>query len=261
MITAEHISYYIRDEAILHDASLHIAPGQVTAILGPNGAGKSTLLKCLTGIIDPNDGAVRLEGKPLGDYPLEALARKRAVLSQSNPINFPFTALEIVLMGRNPYARQTSAVEDETIALEALACVDAEELKDRVFPTLSGGEQQRVQMARILAQLWEQDDAYLFLDEPTSALDLKHQHQLLRLVRNLALDRGFGVCLILHDLQLAYRYADRVVLLKDGAVFSDGATEDVLTESHICDVFELDAELAPVLSASPANRPNIAAVA
>lgn len=240
MIIAENLSVRIAEKHILEDVSVQIENGKVTAILGPNGAGKSTLLKCLTGSQNANSGTIELDGKRLDDYSLSDLSTKRAVLSQSNPISFPFTVLEIVMMGRNPYAGSSN--EDHEIALEALECVDAIHLKDRIFPTLSGGEQQRVQLARVLAQLWEQENAYLFLDEPTSALDLKHQHQLLSLVSRLAEDKHFAVCIIMHDLNLAMRYADHVILLKDGKLFAAGSTATTLNKGTIEEVFEVPGE-------------------
>ncbi len=242
MIIAENLSVKIGEKHILEDVSVQIENGKVTAILGPNGAGKSTLLKCLTGSQNANSGTITLDGKPLGDYSLNDLSTKRAVLSQSNPISFPFTALEIVMMGRNPYADNKSTSKDHEVALEALECVDAIHLKDRVFPTLSGGEQQRVQLARVLAQLWDQENAYLFLDEPTSALDLKHQHQLLSLVSKLAEEKHFAVCIIMHDLHLAMRYTDHVILLKYGRLFAEGSTATALNKGIIEEVFEVPRE-------------------
>jgi len=242
MITAENINYKIGDTIILDAVSAQIENGKITAILGPNGAGKSTLLKCLTGSYHPNAGVIKLDDKPLAHYSLDRLSRKRAVLSQSNPINFPFTVFEIVMMGRNPYVKNNSAPNDMEVSLAALESVDALHLKERIFPTLSGGEQQRVQLARVLAQLWEQENAYLFLDEPTSALDLKHQHQFLSLVCQLAQDKQFAICIILHDLALAMRYTDHVLLLKNGKLFAAGKPLEVIHAKNIENVFEVPAD-------------------
>ncbi len=181
MIQALNITYQAKEKTLLRNASLTLDNGKITAILGSNGAGKSTLLKCLSGGLTPTNGSIMLEDKALQTYPLRDLAKKRAVLSQSPEIGFPFTVLEIVLMGRAPH--QQNPIKDHEIAIEALQLVDAANLKDRLLPTLSGGEQQRVHLARVLAQLWEQQDCYLFLDEPTSALDIKHQHQVLELLK------------------------------------------------------------------------------
>ncbi|MDD9842210.1 MAG: heme ABC transporter ATP-binding protein [Alphaproteobacteria bacterium] len=242
MITADNIGYKIRNNIILENVSAQIENGKITAIIGPNGAGKTTLLKCLTGAYHPNAGVIKLDDKPLTHYSLDILSRKRAVLSQSNPINFPFTTLEIVMMGRNPYVKNNTAANDMEVALAALESVDALHLKERIFPTLSGGEQQRVQLARVLAQLWEQETAYLFLDEPTSALDLKHQHQFLSLVCQLAQEKQFAVSIIMHDLALAMRYTDHVLLLKNGKLFAAGLPLEVIHAKNIENVFEVPAD-------------------
>ncbi len=246
MIRAEHLTYAVGDKTILDDIAISIAPASFTAILGPNGSGKSTLLKCLTGAQKPSNGSVMLEGKPLSDYALSTLARKRAVLSQSTLINFPFTVSEIVMMGRNPYVTGSEMEKDNDVVQAALESVDAWHLKDRVFPTLSGGEQQRVHLARVLAQIWEQENPYLFLDEPTSALDLKHQHLILAFVKALT-KTGAGVVTILHDINLAATYADNIVLLKEGRVFAAGSTADTLSQENIMTVFEVDAEITASL--------------
>lgn len=244
MIQAKNISFKAGDNNILDSVSVEIESGKVTALLGPNGAGKSSLLKCLTGAVEPTHGEITLAAKRLSDYSLNELAAKRAVLSQANPITFPFTVSEIVMMGRHPYQHCSSLHENQQIITEALKLVDAQHLKDRLFPTLSGGEQQRVQLARILAQLWEQENACLFLDEPTSALDLKHQHLLLRLVSKLAQQQNYAICIIIHDLNLALHYADKGILLKEGKVYDAGAITEILRLNNIMDVFEVDKELA-----------------
>ena len=243
MIEARNIFYQIHRTFILSDISVRIETGKFTAILGPNGAGKSTLLKCLTGALRPDKGNVMLDEKSLHDYTLEALAKKRAVLSQSNAITFPFTATDIVMMGRNPYAKNASRNRDQQAVYEAFQCLDILHLKDRIFPTLSGGEQQHVQLARVLAQLWEQKQAYFFLDEPTSALDLKHQHHLLTLLRDMALTKQFAICIIIHNLHLALRYADKAILLKGGKLFASGNIDEVLTEKNIESVYEISPDI------------------
>ena len=242
MIEATNVCYRVGATVILDEVGLHLTPGTVTAILGPNGAGKSTLLKCLTGALQPDAGRIVLDGRPLSDYSLAALAGKRAVLSQASFINFPFSVLEIVMMGRSPYAGSQATGSDAGVVREVLENVDAWHLQQRIFPTLSGGERQRVHLARVLAQVWDRQDASLFLDEPTTALDLKHQHQILRLTRRIAQERHMAVCLILHDLNLAMQYADQGVLMQAGRVVASGAVREVLTPGNIATVFEVPAQ-------------------
>jgi iron complex transport system ATP-binding protein len=239
MNTAEKLSLKIVDESILEDVSVEIPLAKVTAILGPNGAGKSTLLKCLTGFRKVDTGKVNINGMSIDNYSLESLSRLRAVMSQSTSIDFPFTTLEVVKMGRNPYASESTPRQDDEIAYKALESVDGLSLKDRIFPTLSGGEQQRIQLARVVAQLWGEKNGYLFFDEPTSALDLKHQHQILTLICGLAREKNMAITIVLHDLNLALRYADRVFLMKSGRLFASGETHDVLTSKNIETVFEV----------------------
>ncbi len=239
MITANKINYAIGDTPILDELSVALQPGSVTAILGPNGAGKSTLMKCLCGTLQPQSGSINIAGTDLQTYSLPELSRRRAVLSQSTAINFPFTVLELVLMGRNPHVNRRESVEDNQIAQEALDSVDAWSLKNRIFPTLSGGEQQRVQLARVLAQIWGQKQAYLFLDEPTAALDLKHQHQIFKLIRKFSRSQGMTVCVIIHDPHLAQRYCDQAILMHNGKVFAAGLIDDVLSPDNIQRVFEI----------------------
>jgi len=244
MIKAKNISFHVGEKQILNDISVSVHSGEIMAILGPNGAGKSTLLKVLTGSLIPKCGQVLLNDTPLSHYSIHQLSKRRAVLSQSNPITFPFSAYEIVMMGRSPYLADKEAHHDHQIVDDILMKLDALHLKERLFSTLSGGEQQRIQFARILAQIWEQKDAYLFLDEPTSALDLKQQLIIVELVKGLAKSRGYGVCMILHDLNLAKHYADQIILLKNGRIASYGTCEEVLTAKKIAMTFDIPNDYA-----------------
>lgn len=240
-LTTENLCVRIGTAEILKNVNIAIESGKVTAILGPNGAGKSTLLRCLTRAQEASSGTITFDGAPLDSYRLDDLAKKRAVLSQATPITFPFSVTEIVMMGRNPHH---TGHKDADIIDQTLNAVDALSLKHRLFPTLSGGEQQRVQIARVLAQLWSQDHACLILDEPTSALDLKHQHKILTLVADLAKSKNFSVCTSLHDLTLARRYSDQVILLKNGQLFTAGDTTITLNSTTIAAVFDIPTDLA-----------------
>lgn len=244
MLAATDITVDLRTTRALDAVSVEVAAGEVVAILGPNGAGKSTLLAALSGVRRPATGSVTLQGRPLHTWPLDALARQRAVLPQQPELNFPFRALEVVLLGRSPHAGRSRRADDLTTACAALRATATVHLADRVYTTLSGGERQRVQLARVLAQLdftrpsSPTDSRFLLLDEPTAALDLTHQHSVLAMARELS-RCGFGVLAILHDPNLAARYADRIVLLHRGRELLSGTPRQVLTETALQQAYGL----------------------
>ena len=238
MMQGKNLGFARGGKTILHDVGVEVRPGEVLAVLGPNGSGKSTLMHLLAGTEKPDHGSVFLDDIPLARLSPLQQAQKRAVLQQSSQVSFPFTVEEIVLLGRTPHITGAERPVDYDIMRKALAAVQAEELMGRRFPTLSGGEQQRVQFARVLAQLWEVEGGYLLLDEPTSALDPKYQHGILRHAKSLAV-KGMGVCAVLHDLQLASLYADKVLLLKEGRVVAYGPVAEVLTETQVSELFEV----------------------
>ena len=242
MLAARDIKVTIGGKAILHGVTLAVAPGEVVAILGPNGAGKSTLLRVLSGSLQPSEGHVTLDGRPLASWPPQILARRRAVLPQSASLSFPFRAADVVQLGRSPFVGLTARDQDLAIVEDALAETEVEHLADRDYTTLSGGERQRVHLARVLAQIWptemSDDPRYLLLDEPTASLDLSHQHETLRIARRFA-ERGTAVVAILHDLNLAAMHADRLCILRAGAMAAEGTPHRVLTEDRIADLFDL----------------------
>ncbi|KWF55984.1 heme ABC transporter ATP-binding protein [Burkholderia pseudomultivorans] len=273
MLTVHHLDVARRHHAILHDLSLSIEPGRVTALLGRNGAGKSTLLKTfageLTGSVAPNGvrvtGDVTLNGEPLARIDAPRLARLRAVLPQAAQPAFPFSVDEIVLLGRYPHARRSGATSrrDRDIAWHALERAGADALVGRDVTTLSGGELARVQFARVLAQLWPADDTeaaddrdaaaprYLLLDEPTAALDLAHQHRLLDTVRTVAREWRLGVLAIVHDPNLAARHADTIAMLADGTIVAHGAPRDVMTPAHIARCYGFTVKMVETGDGSP----------
>lgn len=222
-------------------ATVHarFAPGGVTAILGPNGAGKSTLLSMLSGQRAPRSGRVLVAGKPLPDWSASALARQRAVLPQETAVAFDFTVQEVVEMGRFPH-RQHPSRHETRIVREAMESTGVAHLARRSVNTLSGGERARAHLARALAQIWEPlpggATRWLLLDEPTAALDLAHQHQTMALVRRWAVEQGVGVVAVLHDLNLALRYAGALVLMGQGCC-EVGPTTQTLTPQAIARVW------------------------
>lgn len=241
MLEARNIDVKIRDKCLLNDVSLCVNPGEVLAVIGPNGAGKSTLLKTLCGDLKPQRGSVAMNGVVLDDWPLSERARVRGVLPQSSTLSFPFTVPEVVAMGRGPRWRENgSADHDRAIVRQAMALTDTDAFRERIYTTLSGGERQRVQLARVLAQIWDpagNQARYLLLDEPTSALDLAHQHSVLAVARQFADRQGAGVLAILHDLNLAALYADRIALLHRGRLMASDTPERVLNDALIRDIF------------------------
>lgn len=221
---------------LVKDVCLAIGQGEIIALVGPNGAGKSTLLRALSGEIRPASGDILLKGKPLSSFSPRDLALERAVLSQSIDVTFPFNVEEVVRMGAGD--RRGPFVDD---AIEqALRQVDIGSLRGRVITTLSGGEQQRAHFARILVQLAcgasERGPGLLLLDEPTSSLDLRHQLDLLTIVTQCAA-RGVAVIAVLHDLNLASMFAQRIVMLHAGCVLADGPVSETITDQLLERVF------------------------
>ncbi len=248
MLEARQVGVILGDKVLLDNVSLTLLPGQVTALLGPNGAGKSTLLKVLTGDVMPTYGAVYLDGRPLEGWSLVERARRRAVVPQESSLAFPFTAFEVVLLGRAPHVALRETPHDVAIAQQAMAQTRVDHLAARAYPSLSGGERQRVQFSRALAQIWEAlpggSARWLLLDEPTSSLDLAHQYEAMAVARQLA-QEGVGVVVVVHDLNLAAYVADEIVLLDRGRITAEGRPEDVLTAERIRAVFGLDVVVTP----------------
>ena len=228
------------DKVIVKDISFTVAPGQFTAIAGVNGSGKSTLLGGISSELSLQEGEIRFAGVPLADWPLNALAKRRAVLLQDSDLSFPFTVLDVVLMGRSAYNSGVETPRDLEITAAAIDKVGLNGFASRPYTKLSGGERQRVHLARVLAQVWADDGAdeaaseprYLLLDEPTASQDLAAQHRVLSSAREFA-DRGGVVIAVLHDLNQVAQYADQVVLLADGGIAGLGPPRDVLVSSRL----------------------------
>jgi iron complex transport system ATP-binding protein len=222
---------------VLHDVSLQIAPGKVVAVVGPNGVGKSTLIKGASGVLPLQSGEVRVAGQLLESMSPAERARHISVVSQA--INLPqaFSALDVVLMGRTPYLGwfEREGENDLLIAFEAMRQTETDQFADRPLGELSGGEQQRVLIARALAQ----SAPVMLLDEPTAHLDLRHQDQLLKLLVRLTRERGLSTMIALHDLNLVSRFSDLVVLLSNGRVHSCGNPEEVLAPDALEEVYGL----------------------
>ncbi|MCR9015098.1 heme ABC transporter ATP-binding protein [Aquiflexum gelatinilyticum] len=235
MLQAQDIHFCIRSMPIINKASISLAPGELTVILGPNGAGKSTLFKVLAGEIPCKYGKVVYNGFPISGFSAKNLALVRAVMPQHSSLSFPFKALEVVELGLlasgNSYRPDlVEEVMEETQTLH---------LKEKLYGDLSGGEKQRVQLARVLTQIWDKKpfSRYLLLDEPTSSMDIALQHHVLRIIHKIK-KRNIGVLAILHDLNLAANYADKIILLKKGSIIHQGPVNEVMTSAQLEQVFE-----------------------
>jgi len=239
LLQAVGVEVRARTKPLIQDISLDLAPGEFLAIIGPNGAGKSTLLGALCGDRAIGAGRVLLDGRPLGQWRKAELALRRAVLPQHSAVAFDFTGLQIAMLGLLAHRGRLSEPQMKALAEQALSETEALAFADRPYTVLSGGERQRVQLARVLAQC-DADPGlkpFLLLDEPISGLDLSHQHAALASARR-RVDRGLGVLAVLHDLNMAARYADRVAIVENGRLTAIGPTRETLDPVRLSSVFE-----------------------
>jgi iron complex transport system ATP-binding protein len=244
MLRATGLSHRIGAVPVLRDVSIDVGPGSVHAVLGPNGAGKSTLLRLLAGDLQPQIGTVTFNDRRIADWPLPQLACLRAVLPQHHELSFPFAVEDVVALGRLPSAAG-DRLHERTVIDAALRATATDYLRQRPYPALSGGERARVQLARVLAQIWDHSAAgmrLLLLDEPTANLDLAHQHHCLRIARAFAA-QGAAVVTVLHDPNLVFAYADQVTVLCCGEVLATGAPTETLTARTLERVYGVPVEL------------------
>lgn len=252
VISCNNVSVVRSRKEILCDVSLHAKRGELIAILGPNGAGKSTLLGVLAGDLQSDTGEVFFGDKPVGEINHRDLAKLRAVLPQRVTVSFPYTVGEVVEMGRGPKL----GANDQDLVENAMQRLGVAEMRNRLYRTLSIGEQARVSMARILAQ----DTQLLLLDEPTAVLDIGQQEKLMRIVRSLV-DEGRTVIAVFHDLNVAMSFADRVILLQNGRQIAAGTPRETLTAEtltaiyeHKIDVIRVNDDTGPVVIPGPRNN-------
>lgn len=237
IISANHIHFAYHKEPVLHDISFRIAPSEVMGIIGPNGSGKTTLLKCINRILKPRSGQVLLNGRDIAGMYLRDISRQIGYVPQNTGSGYdPPTVFEAVLMGRRPHTAWGSGKKDKSKAWEVLASLNLERFAARRLDELSGGEKQKVMIARALAQ----EARVLLLDEPTNNLDIRHQIDVMNLLRDLADTQGISVIAAIHDLDLVVKYCDRTVLMSQGGVFASGETLQVITKENIKRVFGVD---------------------
>ena len=238
--SARNVTVRIAGNTIVDNVSINGQRGDVVGIIGPNGAGKTTILKVLAGLLKPTMGSATIGDVAIDEMPVSTRSRRISYVPQSTGLH-PFTALEMVLMGRYPHLRrfQIEAEDDNEIAISAMKRMHVDQFIDRRVDTLSGGERQRVLLARALAQHGD----VLFVDEPITSLDIKHQLMSLQVLKDEAIKRGVAVCAVLHDLNMAARYCDQLVLMLNGHVVADGEPKDVITEESVHSVFGVHARV------------------
>ena len=245
MLSTKGIHYSIGKKEILKDISINFLPGEFNMILGPNGSGKSTFLKICSGEIKPTGGTIFIDDKQLSSIKKEDQAKIRAVMTQQPELSFSLSVEEVVMMGRYPHFDFNPSKNDEIICSKAIEKMDIQNLKGRNYLTLSGGEKQRVQFARVLAQIWEvpkTGNRYLFLDEPLANLDIKYQQSFLQLAKELLQFKTVLVA-VMHDVNLAIQYADKLFFLKTGELVACGSPSKILSEKLIKHVFDVDTKI------------------
>jgi iron complex transport system ATP-binding protein len=243
LLTAQGVSYRRDGHMILSEAHLSVQPGELVGLIGPNGAGKTTLLKVIGGLWSGAKGEITLLDRPLARYSARDVARIIAQVPQITALDFPFSVRQVVLMGRNPHLGrfELETERDRRIAEQAMRRTKTLDLAERLIGTLSGGERQRVLIARALTQ----EARVLLLDEPTANLDIQHQIGILELVQGLIREDGLGAVAAVHDLELAARFCDRLVLMDRGAVLAEGTPEDVLSPDILRRAYAVDTRAYP----------------
>lgn len=244
MIKIENLNWKYEEREILKDININIEKGKFYTILGQNGSGKTTFLKNIVGILENESSQICIDGKNLREYSKKDIAKKIALVSQQEDINFNFTVEEVVSMGRNPYIEflKTESEKDKEIIKKAMKIANIEYLSNRYITELSGGEKQRVILARAIAQ----DTKILILDEPTSNIDIKNQIEILDTIKKLQLDKKITIIAVFHDINIGIRYSDKIIFMKNKTIYKAGSIKDVITEKNIKEVYDIEMEIIKV---------------
>lgn len=250
-LKVKDLTFSYNGASTLQDITMEIGDGEIASLVGPNGAGKSTLLKCVDQILKPKKGTICINGNVASKLSSKDFSKMMGYVPQSTTEVFPYTVFDIVLMGRRPHIGWRVTPKDRKVVANTLRFMGIEKFASRYFDELSGGEKQKIAMARALAQ----EPTVLLLDEPTSNLDIKHQLEVMRTVQQLVHERGISTLMAMHDLNLASRFSDKMVMLKDGAIFTVGDPKTVLTPENIEAVYGVKAELREGYNGRPYVMP------
>jgi len=234
MIEVTNLTKFFGSQTVLDNATTHFEKGKVTSIIGPNGAGKSTLLSMACRLLNKDSGEVWIDGKELVNWESKALAKKLSVLRQANSLTMRFTVKELVSFGRFPYSKGKMTKEDVQVVQRSLEYLNIVGIQDKYLDQLSGGQRQLAFIAMVIAQ----DTDYIFLDEPLNNLDIKHSLQIMETVKRLAYDLGKAVVVVIHDINFASCYSDRIVALKKGRIEMSGSVDDVITSDVLSHIYE-----------------------
>jgi iron complex transport system ATP-binding protein len=242
MVEVKNLFKKYNNKTVVEDVSIEIMKGKITSFIGPNGAGKSTVLSMISRLITRDSGEVLIEGKDMGKFNSNELAKKIAILKQANHINIRLTIRELVAFGRFPYSQGKLNKEDWKYVDEAIEYMELADMQDKFLDQLSGGQQQRAFIAMVIAQNTE----YVLLDEPLNNLDMKHSVQIMKVLRRLADELGKTVIIVIHDINFASCYSDYIVALKDGKVVHNGPTEQVINSNVLKEIYDMDIEIQSI---------------
>ncbi|QOS91480.1 ABC transporter ATP-binding protein [Peribacillus sp. JNUCC41] len=242
MVEVKKLFKKYNSKTVVEDVSIEIVKGKITSFIGPNGAGKSTVLSMISRLITRDSGEVLIDGKDMGEFNSNELAKKIAILKQANHINLRLTIRELVAFGRFPYSQGKLTKEDWKHVDEAIEYMELADMQDKFLDQLSGGQQQRAFIAMVIAQ----DTEYVLLDEPLNNLDMKHSVQIMKVLRRLADELGKTVIIVIHDINFASCYSDYIVALKDGKVVHNGPTEQVINSKVLKEIYDMDIEIQSI---------------